>query len=112
MVLEVIDEYNLPPLIGKRSWWGFGAQKTACMKYDCKRTWKSVLSNCMGVVPHFGDKQFERMFKIKWHIPIVLREANSGLTDFTRETRIGLFLNIPGCVCRDMSVEVLWYHLL
>jgi hypothetical protein len=72
MVLEVVDEHDLPPLTGKRtraSSASAGQPKRPHIKYDYQRAeQQSVFSDWVGEVSRFPDKQFERTFRIKRHI--------------------------------------------
>ena len=43
-------------------------QKRACVEYNHKRAEMSILSDCVGVVPGFADKQFERTLRIKQYM--------------------------------------------
>lgn len=69
MVLEAVDEHDLPPLTGKRTRASSAGQpKRPRIKYDYQRAEQSVLSDWVGEVPRFPDKQFERTFRIKRHM--------------------------------------------
>ena len=73
MVMQTIEEHDLPPLTGKRCRLdgrdeiSFTANdpKRPRIKYDYERAHESVLSDWMGAVPRFPDKQFQRTFRIK-----------------------------------------------
>jgi len=73
MVVQSIDNRNLPPLIGKHrrrieNQDPLNIPKRMLIQYDYKCTEASVLSDWLGEVPHFPDKQFERTFRIKRHM--------------------------------------------
>ncbi len=69
MVLEALDEHDIPPLTGKRTRASSAGQpKRPRIKYDYQRAEESVLSDWLGEVPRFPDKQFERTFRIKRHM--------------------------------------------
>jgi hypothetical protein len=73
MVMQTIEEHELPPLTGKRRRQD-GQDEIALtandpkrprIQYDYKRAHESVLSDWIGAVPRFPDKQFQRTFRIK-----------------------------------------------
>ena len=73
MVMQTIEEHELPPLTGKRRRQD-GPDETALtandpkrlrIQYNYKRAYESVLSDWIGAVPRFPDKQFQRTFRIK-----------------------------------------------
>eukprot|EP00804_Cyclotella_cryptica_P015099 CCRYP_000680-RA/>CCRYP_000680-RA protein AED:0.00 eAED:0.00 QI:23/-1/1/1/-1/1/1/26/445 len=67
MVIEAIDEHNLPPLTQKRTR-ASSAGQAKRIKYDYQRAEESVFSDWVGEVPTFPDKQFEDTFRIKRHM--------------------------------------------
>ena len=73
MVMQTIEEHDLPPLTGKRCCLD-GLDEISLtpnnltrprIKYDYKWAHDSVLSDWMGAVPRFPDKQFQLTFRIK-----------------------------------------------
>jgi hypothetical protein len=73
MVVQSIDDRNLPPLKGKRqrriqNQDPPNTPKRTCIQYDYKHAEASVLSDWLGEVPCFPDKQFECTFRIKCHM--------------------------------------------
>ena len=59
----------ITPLTGKRTRASsVGQPKRPRIKYDYQRAEESVLSDWLGEVPRFPDKQFERTFRIKHHM--------------------------------------------
>ena len=73
-VMQTIQEHDLPPLTGKRRHQTVGSQtsnlsqKRTRIKYDYARAEASVMSDWVGDVPRFPDRQFERTFRIKRHM--------------------------------------------
>ena len=73
MVVQSIDDRNLPPLTGKhrrriQNQDPSNTPKRTRIQYDYKCAEASVLSDWLGEVPRFPDKQFERTFRIKCHM--------------------------------------------
>ena len=70
IVMQTIEEHNLPPLTVKHHHHRIvspspsNQPKRTCIQYDYKRAEKSVLSDWVGSVPRFPDKQFECTFRI------------------------------------------------
>ena len=73
IVMQTIEEHKLPPLTGKRRRQDgqdeialtVNNPKRSRIQYDYKRAHESVLSDWIGAVPRFPDKQFQQTFRIK-----------------------------------------------
>lgn len=69
MVRESLDQYILPEAASKRRHGSSGTsggpkKKRKNVKYDRERARRCVMSDWLGPVPRFADKQFERVFRI------------------------------------------------
>ena len=70
LVMQKIEEHNLPPLNGKRNHQNGATPssnnqpKRQHIKYDYARVEASVISDWAGDVPCFPNKQFECTFRI------------------------------------------------
>jgi len=74
MVLQTIEEYDSPPLTGRRRRRVSSSAsmsipiKRPRIKYDYLRAEECVMADWVGDLPRFPDKQFERTFRIKPHM--------------------------------------------
>ena len=69
LVMQTVEEHDLPQLTGKWCRTSSPEQlKRPRIQYDYKRAEDSVLSDWVGDVPRFPDKQFEHTFRIKCHM--------------------------------------------
>jgi len=74
LILEMIDKYNLPPLsekyIDQVPLLLLLHQRGLTLSMMTREQTKmfNVLSEWIGAVPYFTDKQYDRVFKIKEHM--------------------------------------------
>jgi hypothetical protein len=72
LVMNVICDHNLDPLVGKHCHHQSNVedvlQKRVCIEYNNKRAELSILSDWVGDVPWFANKQLKRTFRIKQNI--------------------------------------------